>query len=238
MQINTQERRPLAHCVGDFLDMTEIFYSIQGEGPFAGRPAVFVRLAGCNLQCCWCDTDYSSRGAMSVSDIIQAISDVCKNCAEKPLIVITGGEPFRQDIAPLVTMLIDKENYQVQIETNGTIDGVFKFPNNLVTYVVSPKTSSLASFFKIPRSNVYYKYVVSANNTSNETGLPVSNTQIKGGGAPCKFPKETHPNTVYIVPMDEQNAERNELNLKTAINICKQFGYVLSVQLHKYIGVE
>ena len=64
MQRNTQPAEKQVKSSGLILAINSIFYTIQGEGPFAGSPAVFVRLAGCNLQCPMCDTEYTSRQQM------------------------------------------------------------------------------------------------------------------------------------------------------------------------------
>lgn len=56
---------------GDFLEVVKIFHTLQGEGPFAGTPAIFVRLGGCNLQCKFCDTEFDHFNSLSISDIIE-----------------------------------------------------------------------------------------------------------------------------------------------------------------------
>ena len=79
------------------IKVNEIFYSIQGESSYAGRPCVFVRLTGCNLRCTYCDTRYAydEGNEMSISEIIkQAGSYGC------PLVEITGGEPLIQPDTP------------------------------------------------------------------------------------------------------------------------------------------
>jgi 7-carboxy-7-deazaguanine synthase len=102
------------------MNVLEIFYSIQGEGKNQGKPAIFIRLAGCNLECRWCDTPAAhEEGAMLTgSEIIAKIRDF--RCWE---ICITGGEPLLQE-KELVDLLrlLSSLGYQVQIETNGTID--------------------------------------------------------------------------------------------------------------------
>lgn len=100
--------------------VNEIFFSIQGESSYSGLPCIFVRLAGCNLNCSWCDTAYarSAEGAReaSVEDVLREISRY--NCR---LVEITGGEPLMQKEAKeLAKMLLDR-NYTVLIETNGTV---------------------------------------------------------------------------------------------------------------------
>ena len=96
------------------MKINEIFYSLQGEGHYTGTPAVFVRFAGCNLKCSFCDTDFTSFTEMTEDDIIREIGQYPTNH-----IVITGGEPTLQITASLVSKLHDAGKY-VQIETNGT----------------------------------------------------------------------------------------------------------------------
>ncbi len=98
--------------------INEIFYSIQGEGFHAGKPAVFIRMAGCNLNCPWCDTDHSELMALTVQDIISLmLKDV--PLTGQPLAVITGGEPTMQDLRPLLEKIEVASNFPVHVETNG-----------------------------------------------------------------------------------------------------------------------
>jgi len=101
------------------LRVNEIFYSIQGESSYAGRPCLFIRLTGCNLRCSYCDTQYAYyEGAeMSVADILQRAQSI--NCR---LAEVTGGEPLLQDEAPeLIEGLLDS-GWTVLLETNGSKD--------------------------------------------------------------------------------------------------------------------
>lgn len=99
--------------------ITEIFHSIQGESSYAGLPCTFVRLTGCNLRCRWCDSEYTFTGGekMSLDDVVARVEAYgCK------LVEITGGEPLAQSEAfELITRLCDAD-YQVLIETSGSID--------------------------------------------------------------------------------------------------------------------
>lgn len=95
--------------------VNEIFYSLQGEGFYAGTPAVFVRFSGCNLKCPFCDTLHDDFVEMSEEDIMQ---EVAKHPARH--VVITGGEPALQLTSSLVDRLHAAGKY-VQIETNGTV---------------------------------------------------------------------------------------------------------------------
>ncbi len=100
------------------LKVNEIFKSIQGESTYAGIPCTFVRLAGCNLRCTYCDTNYAYYHGKEISDkeIISKIEEHGVKCVE-----FTGGEPLLQEeTSPLVKTLLDR-SYEVLIETNGSI---------------------------------------------------------------------------------------------------------------------
>jgi 7-carboxy-7-deazaguanine synthase len=97
--------------------VTEIFNSIQGESSHAGRPCTFVRLAGCNLRCSWCDTPYSwgEGKTMSRKDVLwEVASHKCR------LVEITGGEPLFQRETPLLAQRLVERGYEVLVETNGS----------------------------------------------------------------------------------------------------------------------
>ena len=101
------------------LTINEIFYSIQGESTFAGRPCVFVRLTGCDLRCSWCDTPYAFNEGwkMSVDEVLQQVAQY-----GSPLVEVTGGEPLLQeDVYPLMERLLESGR-TVLLETGGQID--------------------------------------------------------------------------------------------------------------------
>jgi len=99
--------------------ISEIFYSIEGEGIEIGRPEVFIRLAECNLRCAWCDTKYALENGkdMSVNEVINEVAKYpCRSVS------ITGGEPLlqKEELLKLIQRL-RKMDYWIQINTNGTI---------------------------------------------------------------------------------------------------------------------
>ena len=101
------------------LTINEIFYSIQGESTYAGRPCVFVRLTGCDLRCTWCDTTYSFNEGrkMSVDEVMEEIGQY-----GSPLVEVTGGEPLlQQDVYPLMDRLLESGR-TVLLETGGQVD--------------------------------------------------------------------------------------------------------------------
>jgi 7-carboxy-7-deazaguanine synthase len=98
--------------------LIEIYKSVQGESSFAGLPCIFVRLAGCNLRCSWCDSEYTFTGGHKMSSE-EVLAEV-KKLAPVNLVEITGGEPMLQEreVVPLVERLL-AEGYEVMIETSG-----------------------------------------------------------------------------------------------------------------------
>jgi 7-carboxy-7-deazaguanine synthase len=102
------------------MKLVEIFKSIQGEGKNQGIPCVFIRLAGCNLACSWCDTPHSHDGGEEFDNdkIVRSVDE--SGCKE---VCITGGEPLLQ-VAELRVLLarLSRLGYSIEIETNGTID--------------------------------------------------------------------------------------------------------------------
>lgn len=94
----------------------EIFESIQGEGFYMGTPANFIRLAGCNLNCPWCDTNWKTAklGMRSAAQIVEQLN------TRLPLTVITGGEPLLHDLKPLIQLIQNTFDCVIAIETNGT----------------------------------------------------------------------------------------------------------------------
>lgn len=213
-----------------------IFPTIQGEGPHAGTPAIFVRLGGCNLKCFWCDTDFeSSQWVPFVNQVIHAIADLGNLC-HTDLVVLTGGEPFRQDISLLVKELLSL-HYEVQIETNGILwlDGFEKFlQRNKCTIVCSPKTGKINE--NIARYSSAYKYIVSVDDACPEDGLPMMSTQNEGKKNKIARPPSHMP--VFVQPLDTQDPAKNELNEKHAVELCMKYGYRLSYQIHKKLGLE
>lgn len=205
---------------GQKLDIQQIFRTLQGEGPYAGWPAVFVRLGGCNLACDFCDTEFESFSAQTLDIVVERVRELAAgNCC---LAVITGGEPLRQPIAPLCEALL-ASGFKVQIETNGTL---FRPLPEGVEIVCSPKRSGGA--YHAIRADLLeqvgaLKFIVSAGRDDYHGIAELG----QNGHIP-----------VYVQPMDEQDAAKNAANLKYAADLAQKHGYRLSVQLHKWLGIE
>jgi organic radical activating enzyme len=213
-------------------EVNSVFQTIQGEGPLSGHAATFVRLAGCNLRCSWCDTEFEKRtfwGVESLSDRVEGMT--------RPggLVVITGGEPCRQEISSLILSLSDRER-RVQIETAGTI-----WRNGLeeCTVVVSPKTHKIDP--RIEALQPSYKYVIRATDNFTDRGFPITNTQDdRGRKVALAEPHPNHPTSdIYLTPCDEGplNHVANQANRAKVVELAMKYGYVAQLQIHKLLGL-
>jgi organic radical activating enzyme len=158
--------------------------------------------------------------------IEQSLTPVCR------LAVITGGEPFRQNIAPLVVQLLQRQ-LKVQIETNGTL-WVDIPDHNDVHIVCSPKTAVIHE--KIKERVSAYKYVIAESSTDPDDGLPVYSTQQAGVISRLARPGKT--DSVYVMPLDSFEPEQNNKNQQAAAQVALRFGYNLTLQTHKILGLE
>ena len=215
---------------GTRLQVTEIFHSIQGEGPYAGRPAIFIRLTGCNLRCWWCDTEWNDETDpyLSVEEIIQQARDLAQGTTT--LAVITGGEPVRQPLQRLLPAL-HQCGFCPQIETAGTLwQDCLAEP--YVDIVVSPKTPKIDP--RIYDHAFAFKYVIRAGEIGDD-GLPVRSTQIPGDNAVLARPRPGVP--VYLSPCDEFDEEHNQANQRAVAATALMHGYRAGVQLHKILDL-
>lgn len=225
-QVDKQSLSPYGH-----LFVHHIFSTIQGEGPFVGRPAVFLRLYGCNLQCPLCDTDYTSRSEYLPPEII--LNRIAELSGPSKLVVFSGGEPMRQNIAPLIELLLDA-GFTVQIETNGTLF-VPGIPYGQVTVVCSPKAGRINADL-LPHIDAL-KYVLHANSIDPEDGLPLKALAHPASPRVAR-PPEGFKGTVYVQPVDVDDPIENNRHLDAAIHSSLMFGYTLCLQTHKIINLE
>jgi 7-carboxy-7-deazaguanine synthase (Cx14CxxC type) len=214
------ERGPVTYSV------KEIFLTVQGEGGQAGRPAVFLRFAGCNLWsgreedrakavCTFCDTDFVGMdgpggGRFETADALaQAVASAWRGTAGHPkLVVCTGGEPLLQLDRPVIDAL-HGQGFEVAVETNGTIAA----PQGLDWICVSPKADAPLAQRRGQELKLVYP----------QTGV---DPQRFEGLAFERF---------YLQPMDGPDLKANT---EAAVAYClERPRWRLSVQTHKYIGV-
>ena len=191
--------------------INEIFYSLQGEGVNAGRPAVFVRFSGCNLRCPFCDTDHHGATAMSAEDIIESIS----RYAPCLLVVLTGGEPSLFIDDNLIGQL-NEHGYEIAIETNGTN----MLPDGISHVTLSPKdefcNGADVRLKKCDELKVVYT----------------------GGNNPLKY-DYIETNHRVLQPCDTGNPEKNRRLIAEAMQFCLRHPeWRLSLQLHKILDIR
>lgn len=229
---------------GTTLDIHSIFYTIQGEGPFAGQPAVFVRLADCNLCCPLCDTDYTGGlGPMGVLDISYRVRELI---GSGTLVVLTGGEPFRQNIYQLCQNLTTDNGFHVQVESNGMlpVQNYSEFARlvlvrGTVTVVLSPKTARLHRDAEVLAAA--YKYVVRADDVDPQDLLPVTalDHPVPRSKTIARPPQDWR-GPIYIQPVDQQDSDLNDRNTKQAVeSVLHCPGQRrLCLQMHKFAGLD
>ena len=199
--------------------ISEIFYSLQGEGFFTGTPAVFVRFSGCNLRCPFCDTNHKAFVRMSEEEIVEA---VCRFPARH--VVLTGGEPSLQ-VTPRLVDLLHMANRFVAMETNGTcpVDSL-----SLDWVTLSPKHYFLG------------KIAAPAVLRPNELKLVFSPEAFAAAHTDPEVIAATFQTThLFLQPCDTGDETKNRLLLQQAVEYCKSHPHWrLSLQTHKYIGIE
>lgn len=203
-----------------YYPINEIFTSIQGEGPDVGRPANFIRLAGCNLDCSFCDTDHKSIETLHSAEIVSRLDP------NVHFVVITGGEPFLHDLGPLVKAL-NAATYLVTIESNGTLGhSVALMRHGGYSIVVSPKEGTTLHPNTVRASAL--KYIISTRTKLGSDGLP----------ADAPRPSSFNSRHIFLQPMDEGDENLNKINMALVADLCIKHGYRFSLQTHKIIGVR
>jgi len=224
----------------DTLLVRSMFRTIQGEGPYAGSDAVFVRLGGCNLACTWCDTEFDVerstewRTGPLVEEVIRLAADGATRVFQSnaPVVVITGGEPFRFDLHAFCVELT-KLGFRVQIETNGTL--MPKRDNGqyfglVAAVVVSPKTTTVHRHWTGHRGDrVFWKLIVGPDGPVGEK----PNTVV-----PVAPPTMLHNGRAYVQPLDDGDDGAVSPAVSAQLQAMARTGYRVSLQTHKLLNVE
>jgi len=203
------------------LKTIEIFASVQGEGLRQGEPTIFVRLAGCNLRCGFCDTKKAWAGGreMSVSAIADE-ADRLRRDHPTAWVCLTGGEPLAQNVRPLI-LALQARGFRVQIETNGT----FPPAPPADWHTVSPKPPDYAIHPGFAKKAREIKLVVCRG-----LGLDVIRTV-----------RAAIPRTVPVILQPQSNARwsiQKAVALLESASRAGLEGVRLSVQLHKVYGLR
>jgi 7-carboxy-7-deazaguanine synthase len=219
--------------------INEIFESIQGEGSHTGVPSVFIRLQGCPVGCPWCDTQHT--WPVAKEDIIaietlrskradasthaqftpdELLSEYSLRDYQAKHIVITGGEPCMYDLSPLTNMLV-AQGFSVQIETSGT------FPircHDAVFVTVSPKIDMPGGYEILPEA------LLRADEIKHAVAMQKHIEALDNILFGLSLPREP---SIYLQPIS-QHPRATELAIKT----CIERNWRLSLQTHKFIGIE
>lgn len=218
--------------------INELFETIQGEGSFTGQPSIFIRLQGCPVGCSWCDTKHTweidlsdevSQEAMlaksqetskwtklSVEQILALVKD---NHYQAKHIVITGGEPCMEDLTPLCNAF-ECLGYSTQVETSGTFEITV---SNSCWVTVSPKVNMQGG----------YPILHSAMMRADEIKHPIATQKHIEDLKALLAEHNIIATPVYLQPIS-QKKRATEL----AIATCIENNWRLSVQVHKYLGIE
>ena len=198
-------------------DLVEIFESLQGEGRNTGRPCVFVRFAGCNLKCPWCDTDVTKRFSVSLNELLAELAQY-----KAKSVILTGGEPTIQQEMPELVAALKEKGYWVAVETNGTQDADWL---GFVDYVACSPKMEFEKFYTSGED------AASPLRVADEVRVVASSEQAV---AFCKkIQKKIAATDYYVSPCDPDG----EIDFATAKAVLSQLdGWSLSVQLHKILG--
>jgi len=208
----------------------EIYYTLQGEGVHTGRPAVFLRFAGCNLWsgreehrdqsvCRFCDTEFvgvDGPGGGKFESARELASEVSKywhatGAESRPYVVCTGGEPLLQLDGAAIGALHDA-GFEIGVESNGTIQA----PQGIDWLCISPKGSAALAQLSGDELKLVYP-------------------QQEKTAQPCEFEHLSFQH-FYLQPLDDPCRDENT---RRAVEFCKQNPrWRLSLQTHKYLGIE
>ncbi|AHN26425.1 7-carboxy-7-deazaguanine synthase QueE [Gilliamella apicola] len=199
--------------------IVEIFESLQGEGYNTGMPAIFIRFAGCNLNCVWCDTNFRQYTRFTLEQLLTKVKQyTSKN------IIITGGEPTMVKALPELLLPLKQAGYYIAIESNG-----LGKVDPLIDYIaLSPKFCYQARYQKIAQPTASEVRIVAENHADF---LPF-----------CQYIEQNIQAKRYYLSPCEKNGEFNmfeTIELLGKINQNRNDNkWLLSIQTHKFANIE
>ena len=201
--------RSLRSRLSSMYALAEIFESLQGEGRNTGRPCVFVRFAGCNLRCPWCDTDFSRRFELSLGDLGKEVS------GHRPRsVILTGGEPTEQDGMPELVAALKEAGFWIAVETNGTNYAEWI---EFVDYVECSPKAEFPDSLRLARAD--------------EVRVVASSEDVADF---CRAVSSRIDATDYYVSPCDRGGDIDFATAKAVL--ARLDGWSLSVQLHKILG--
>ncbi len=198
--------------MSNVLPIMEHFYTLQGEGRFAGTPSYFIRLGGCDIGCHWCDVkeswDAATHPKMEINEIVKIASETCKT------IVITGGEPLMYNLDQL-TLALKNNGCKVHIETSGA----YSLSGKLDWICLSPKKN------KLPLPALYQK--------ANELKVIIYNQHD------FLFAKEQAElvNTNCELYLQPEWSKKDTITQQVVDFVLENPNWKISLQTHKYLNI-
>jgi len=189
--------------------LVEIFESLQGEGRNTGKPCVFIRFAGCNLDCPWCDTDVSQHFELSLEDLMSELSSYRPRS-----VILTGGEPTIQNGMPELVAALKAAGYWIGVETNGTAAPDWL---SFVDYVACSPKIEFPDCIGLAQANEVR--VVASTDAAVDF---------------CRFVREKIAAETYYVSPCEKDGKMDLARAKETLTALDDWS--LSVQLHKLLG--
>ena len=217
----------------DTVNISEIFYSIQGEGIYTGEPTVFVRFQGCTLGCDWCDTKYTWKheveNGMTYTEVLNEVWELHRKSGSRPMICITGGEPLEQpDQFDYLVKKFHQYDYKIEVETSGLLPVPFKHNQYVDSWVVDFKTPSsktpktpILSDFEHFRQEDQLKCVVKNEKDLNAVEVVLQDNYFRG--------------TILVSPGNPVKGTASQEWMERCAEFCKLYGYRLNLQTHKFI---
>ncbi len=190
-------------------DLVEIFQSLQGEGRNTGRPCVFVRFAGCNLSCPWCDTAVEKRFSAGLDELVAEVAGYPVKS-----VILTGGEPTVQPGMPELVAALKAAGFWIGVETNGTNDADWL---QSVDYVACSPKAEFPDSLRLCRADEV-RVVASSENVADF----------------CRDVRRRVEATDYYISPCDRGGEIDYAAAKAVLSGLE--GWSLSVQLHKILG--
>jgi 7-carboxy-7-deazaguanine synthase len=222
------------------MNITEIFYSLQGEGRLAGVPSVFIRVAGCPLRCAWCDTKYawdnSAGEDLSIEEILSRVDNLLpmqNSTIQNPkskiqnFVVVTGGEPMVNPHVPLLLTKLAQASHHITVETAG-IAFIPDLPVDLMS--ISPKLSNAQGRVDSSLSTRHLKQLITHYDYQLKFVIDTE-SDIAEVKAVIDSLKKIDPQKVLLMP---QAKTREELIAKSPMvaELCTRRGYTFCSRLH------
>lgn len=231
----------------------EIFYSIQGEGRSAGKPAIFVRLSLCNLHCNWCDTDYTwnweGTSFSHVNDSLASYKKFAKQdwIVEKSVdeiialvktypckrVILTGGEPLLQqkELSELAKKL-SAESYFLEVETNGTLTPSDELSDHIDQYNVSPKLQNSNNELKLRIKEKALSHMAQSENATFKFVVDTKEDIDEVLQLVQVF--KISAQNVYLMPQGTLPEMLKEKQL-WIVDLCKQYGFNFTDRMHIHL---